>query len=597
MATVTEIIADAQAYADGIAAQINSAADLVNTSAAISPVYPTDYEEVPPNIDNVTSAIADIQGSAPTDPTIETISALAPTIPTIEVPDVSSVVIPNFDRAAPSVVLGSAPSATFNPAPNAPTIIAPAAPDAPVYDLPELPTLSSFVIPDSPTFQMPTLYATAPEFTLTPPSNNFEWAEIAFEHDLKDELEAKLLNDIQNGGYGIEVSDELQIWDRARSRELSTARERMEETERVIASRGFAMPPGALLKATEKNLQALQDSSNTLSREIAIKRADLFVQNRQFTIQQVQQLVTTLLNYHAAKMERLLNAAKYTSEAAIAYFNASVERVRILLQQYQIETEVWVKTIEGEKAKADVYRSQLEALRIKGELDQRRVEIYKAQLQGIQIISEVYRTRVSAMQAFSEVERLKLETFRAQMDGHVASIKAKEVEFQAYEAAIRGETLKQQAFENDVRAYGVLVSAKKTEAEVLSEQNRARIASGELQLKVYEGQLDRYRSDVDSFYKREALKLQAFNGSVTAYSARGNLAAEVARLKISNDQVSYQSKIGVLNYNLGNARLQLDNIISSRSTKVQGATSVMNAYASQAQAALSGVNAIATQSA
>ena len=59
----------------------------------------------------------------------------------------------------------------------------------------------------------------------------------------------------------------------------------MENVRRKFSRRGFSLPPVALLSLTESAIQNSQNASNALSREIALKRGDLYVQNRQFAIQ------------------------------------------------------------------------------------------------------------------------------------------------------------------------------------------------------------------------------------------------------------------------------------------------------------------------
>lgn len=91
---------------------------------------------------------------------------------------------------------------------------------------------------------------------------------------------------IVNGGTGIPAAIEQAIWDRARGREIVEARRLEQEATNQFAARGFVLPPGAL---AARLLEVEQDATNkaaTLSREQAIKAAELEIQNIRFAIEQ-----------------------------------------------------------------------------------------------------------------------------------------------------------------------------------------------------------------------------------------------------------------------------------------------------------------------
>lgn len=93
-------------------------------------------------------------------------------------------------------------------------------------------------------------------------------------------------NAITNGGTGLPTAIETAIWDRARGREIIEARRLEQEAAGQFAARGFVMPPGAL---AARLLEVQQDATNksaTMSRDRAIKAAELEIENIRFAIEQ-----------------------------------------------------------------------------------------------------------------------------------------------------------------------------------------------------------------------------------------------------------------------------------------------------------------------
>lgn len=91
---------------------------------------------------------------------------------------------------------------------------------------------------------------------------------------------------ITQGGTGLNPVVEGQIWDRDRSRILRDATRAEQEAVSAFAARGFPLPPGAL-NGTLQRIQAdTRDKLAQASRDVAIKQAEMEVQNVRFAIEQ-----------------------------------------------------------------------------------------------------------------------------------------------------------------------------------------------------------------------------------------------------------------------------------------------------------------------
>lgn len=95
-----------------------------------------------------------------------------------------------------------------------------------------------------------------------------------------------LTNTIENGGTGLPVAVENAIWQRGRDKELIDAGRMEQEAIAGVAARGFALPTGALVARLQEVQLAASDKISTYAREVAIKQAEIEIQNIRFAVEQ-----------------------------------------------------------------------------------------------------------------------------------------------------------------------------------------------------------------------------------------------------------------------------------------------------------------------
>lgn len=277
-----------------------------------------------------------------------------------------------------------------------------------------------------------------PTDDLLAPTNNFTFFEAAYVSTLLDPLKAKLLNDLLNGGYGIDTADEAALYQRTRDRETENALMRIDEAGRAVAARGFPLPPGELSIHIDRAYQDLQNKMSSVSREIFVDSAKRFVANRQFTIQEVRQLETVLLGFHNSVQERALNVAKATQELAIVVYNALLARYKLRLDAAKITSDVHLQRVQVDLARAqaaiELYRGQITAyeanLRQLIEPLKLQVELYRADIDGNRAITDGLVARAGLQQKVIEVtsqqnidiSRLTLENMKAKLGASMTGL-------------------------------------------------------------------------------------------------------------------------------------------------------------------------------
>jgi hypothetical protein len=431
---------------------------------------------------------------------------------------------------------------------------------------------------------IPTFDATLPVDTLVAPTATFQWAEVAYQSSLLDAATAKLMDDLENGGYGIEPADEAALWDRARAREVEAAQGQVEEIFRLAAARGWSQPPGDTLVAAQRAMQESADKVSSFSRDIALKRSEMYVENRKFTITEVRGFETVLINYHNAVMERSLNAAKAVVELGISIFNATVQRFNASLEAYKAESVAFEQRVRAVLSQAEIYRTTMEGKRIELDSQRAQVEIYRGQLAGVQAVSDLYRSRVEARRVLSEIQRLKIEGFRAQVEGYVASVQARQAQAQIYTSTVQGQTARVQAFEAQARAFSAQADGARARSDALVGKARADAERVNALVRAYEAKVSAFRARFDAIAEQIRALISRYGVDAQVFATRGNVYSEAARVGVTQAQVESSLRFKALDIVIENAKMHLEAL--TRTANVKNATSnVMGSYITQVVAA------------
>lgn len=597
---VQDIITSSRAFAEGYVAQGDALMSRISELADTEIEIP-DIDEAPPTLlhdENLNSLLAQLSilpertGGEVAEQAIPDAPA-APTFTAMETID-----IPDFDvGSAPSVTIPAAPTVTALQQPGAaPVFNAPDIPEAPTLTLPTLPTITTLDLPDAPVIELPTFDAVAPDFEISAPTENFAFADQPYQSALLDAVQAKLLADMENGGYGIEPTDEAALWERGREREAQAAEEGIEGMAREFANRGYLVPPGAMFGAIEGIRAKALQASNSQSRDVSLKRADLYVQNRQFTIGQVQQLEGVLINMHMANMERMLNAAKATAEFAIDYYRARLEEQRARLEKYRTEAQVWGERIRAEAQRVDLYRAMIQAEQAKADVDKSRVDLYRAQLAGVEAIVAVYRARLEGANAQAQIERTRLEAYKATVDAYVAGVQARESEFKVYEAQIRGEKAKVEIYGERVKAFTARMDGARTAADIQATRLRSEVEQSNAVLRGYDSSVQAAKTRADVAITEAELSLKGYGIDVDAYRANVGMVTAYGQIRAQALDSFVKLEGMRQNVNLNRAKLYLEKLVAQYDLQAKAGVEGARIYATMIQGALSSITSIASLS-
>lgn len=508
-------------------------------------------------------------------------------IPGLSLPDA-----PEFDAVLPDINLNIArPDALSATVPTEPTLDAVPIPAEPDIALPDVPTLNSLEIPASPVLNLPSFTAVLADAPSVDFDTTLSFTEPTYVSDLLDALKAKLLEWVNGASTGIEADVEQAVWDRGRAREDVNSMRSVGEVTRAFASRGFSMPPGALLTATMEAVQEAENKNSSFSRDVAIKQAELEQSNRRFAFEQSWQVESGLLTYANQVAQRAFDVARFTLQAGIDVFRATVERFNAQVTAYRAEAEVYKARIEAELAVIEIYKAQLDGQRLVGEINMQLVEIYKSRIQAVNAMIELYNSKVNAANTKASINKTIIEGFGARVQAYDSLVKAKASEYDAYATNVKAEVSKAEVFKvqadayrSEVEGYSALVEARVKEADANIKVNQ------EVPLELYKQKAVVFGEIVRAESSRVSALADVYRSEGSVYQA--TTSAEAARVGAQADGYRSETQLllGKANVILESAKANVQKMMSSIEMLVESIKAGAQVSSQLAASALSSVN-------
>lgn len=503
----------------------------------------------------------------------------------LDLADMPDVVIDDFNQAPPVMNFGTAPTITIGAVPTLPQVKDVAIPDAPDVALPDAP---DFLALTTHTFAGVNLREDwldklddVPELQLLEPAP-FQFSRApGYASQLLDNLKAIIAARIQ-GGTGLNPAVEQAIWDRARDRETKIALAREQEVMRAAEALGFALPSGSLAGQLADARREYFDKLADLSREIAIKQAELEQSNVKDAIQQGLALESQLMD-QALKLDQLaFEAARVAADNALAAYNARLAQYQALLDGYRTYATAYETVVKAEMNKVEVFRSLLAAEQTKAQINESLVSRYKAEIEGRMAAVEIYKARVQAAQTLVSLEQTKIQAGAEQIRAFVATINAETSKVELHKASIQAEATKQDAYKSQVQAFSAKVGAQAEVARVRLSQTQTKIAAKELEWNAWKARLSAEVAKMDAKAKQTSILVDGYRVGANAIEAKAN--SYMRRWEADIRQYEASSNIS-----LQTAKINADVAIQTNNARLE-ATKIGLATAAQrtASASISG---------
>lgn len=392
-------------------------------------------------------------------------------------------------------------------------------PTAPTTSLPSVPTLETITLPTAPTVTLPTFSETLPDVsTITAPGMSFTFDEDLYSSTLLTDVSNLLVSRL-GGGTGLATDVEQALWDRARNREDQEAKRTRNQLLVEHAGRGFTLPSGVLATAVQEATQITQNKIGDLSREIAIKQADLEQKNLEHSIGATIQLEGLNMNYIQSYYGRVLDSKKFVQQALIDIFETQVKQKGLELDAYKAYATAFETRLRAALADLEVYKSEIEAQKLIGDINEQAIKVYLGQLQGIETEMNVYKTTVEAVATEINSQKLIIDNYRAQLDGFLAQIKAKSDEYALYESKLKAAYSDLDIYDRKVNSYAERIKAYGEEAKAEKAVLDGTISQNEHILGRYKTQLDGIIANMEQVTKQYEIDARVYGSAVDIYEA------------------------------------------------------------------------------
>lgn len=534
---VTDQFLRSRQYADNLEVKVSGMLDALAAAPVVVPLIDVSFD---------TSIIdaPSIPDVGPV-PTMMAHTPQAVPLPSEEVAGLDDVVLnlPEFTAVPPVLNFGNAPEITIGTVPTLPGIRDVTLPDAPEVELPTLPTMLAL---NTPTFAGMGSHAdwlerlkNAPTLDLVRPTPLVYRRGQAYESLLLDNLKA-VLNERIKGGTGLSAEVEALIWGRAVDRESRLALGAELDIVRSGEALGFKLPQGVVAAQLERARRAYSEKMAGLSRDVAIKQAELEQSNLQQVVAEGVQLESKLMDNALQIEQQAFEAARAVADSHLQIYNAGVREFEVLMQQFNTFASIYRTLIDAETAKLEQYKAELQAEQTKAQINQSLVAQFKAQVEAQQIRVEMYRTQLQGAQTLMQVEQTKLQAAGEQVRAFVATVNAETARLDAYKTKVGAETTKVDAFKAQAQAYAAECSAKAESAKII-------VTALEAKARIVSSRYDGYRARVQSeaslseiAASNSRVQLEAFRASNAATESKANLTATIWRAKLQQYQASVE---------------------------------------------------------
>ncbi len=461
-------------------------------------------------------------------------------------------------------------------------------PTSPTTTLPAVPTLQSLSLPTLSTITLPTFSEAVPVPDLVVPGQTFAFTESPYSSTLLTDVSSELLSRLTKS-TGLNTNVEAQLWDRARNRESLNATRSREENNFDNAQTGFSRPSGSMFAANSRLAQDTQNKIADLSREIAIKQADLEQENFKNTVSNILSLEATLIQNNNNIQERSFQAARFAQEVSINLFNAKVAAFGLQVEGYKLYELEFRSKLSAELSKLDVFKGELDSQRLINEINKTDIDLYTSQVQAVQTIVQTFKIEVDAVSSQIQAEGLKVQNFKSLVDVFAAEVGAKRDEFQAFGTAVDAESKKVdvystqvQAFSNRVQAYGQGVDAKKKIIDVDIDKEKLRLQS-------HVAKLDLFGKNIQAEVSAYQAQTETFKAQASIYGAQ----IDAEKVKLDNDRQNIDNKIQLAKAKadvaISNANINIKNADSANQLTLDAIKSGATVQAQLAASALSGI--------
>lgn len=213
-----------------------------------------------------------------------------------------------------------------------------------------------------------------------------------------------------SGGSTVNATVEAQLWERDRARLTAEANRATDDALTAWASRGYALPPGALAHQVLTVRQGLTSALSQQSRDIAIKAHQDEIESARFAVQQA-------VNLRATAMSAAINFIQALTTSTTAALQVTTAKADTLARIASAKATIFGAEVDGKAklyssvagANADHYKAETGG----------QADVYRAEVEGFKAETgaevDLYRSVTSAeVDAYRTLSAALTDLYRAE---------------------------------------------------------------------------------------------------------------------------------------------------------------------------------------
>jgi hypothetical protein len=498
-------------------ATYQTASETVRFSTMLDPSWPIVNEVEDPEDPGTLTVTIDSVPDAPRPQFLNLSSMSDVNIPPWTLPnsvpwDPSVVPTPSADGSVPTDTTILAPILPID-TPDVPEWVTPVlhSPDDPIITAPIIPKWTEPVWP-------PYFDETEPVYTLLPPNINIDGGNMNYTSAITTELANVIYNGLLYGGTGLHPDVETAIFQRETERDLLVHNDQMTRLAADWAKGGFNLPTSMLNSMFMEADNNYTNKRLDISRDIAIKQAEMAQVNTHFFITNAQTMEQRMINWFGEIAKRAYDVSRSMVEFSlerykleISGFNTLVDLYKTKAQVYEIVTAAILKRLEG-------YRFQLEAAKLTGEINKINVDVYKAQLDGLMIYINKYRAEMDGAKVNMEIEQLKIQEYKARIDAYHVKVQAAVAGYGMWTTKVDAEAKEISAYSAGADAWAKRVQGIKIGIDAEAAQINAEADTNKSYATVYDADTKAYDSHTKAHIEEAIAKTKIYQSQMEGYA-------------------------------------------------------------------------------
>lgn len=473
--------------------------------------------------------------------------------------------------------------------PDEPTLGGITIPDHPELDLPSPPDLTDIIIPSPPDITIPPFDETIIPWNVNDPGE-FVWNEPNYVSDIWSDLLAKVLDGIRNGGTGLAVQVEEDIYWQHLNRTFEENDKLIQQASNYWSARGFTLPPGMLsAKINEINSQISRNNLQA-SKDITISQAELAQKNTHFIMDKGAQLEGMLREFFIQQANLSLQGQRAVAEHSIAIYNAQVQRMNYYLEEYKAKATVWEQRVRAALVEVEIFKGMVESARVSADVQKNLVDVYNARLAGVRTLVDVYIAQMQGADIEARIQQSIIQAYSERIKGFLARVELNRALIGQYSAELEGEKTKADMYSSQVNAYATHVNAKAQELQAGIARMNGELEYNKGLIAEYTAGIDAYNAEVSAKAQEISAKVSGFQALSAAYQAETGKEAAHIQAQATGIQAVIQKAEMQLRKGIAMVEAATRGYEAVKRLQVEGTSGIMNVGAQLAASAMNAIN-------